>query len=71
MQHPPPLLPQPLITPHSIYLYPPNHLQHLFYHPTQSKQPFPSLKPFPQNPHQLTQTHTLLMFCSPTPTAQE
>lgn len=65
------LLAQAVISGHSIYLYGANELQGVFYEATESKEPFPSVKAFPENAEEVTESDRVLMFCSGTGTAEE
>lgn len=58
------LLAQAVISGHSIYLYGANELQGVFYEATESSEPFPSVKAFPESAEEVTESDRVLMFCS-------
>nr|WGD93364.1 DUF2529 domain-containing protein [Bacillus subtilis] len=64
-------LAQAVISGHSIYLYGANELQGVFFEATESKEPFPSVKAFPESAEEVTESDRVLMFCSGTGTAEE
>ncbi|MCC2930175.1 DUF2529 domain-containing protein [Bacillus sp. LBG-1-113] len=65
------LLAQAVISGHSIYIYGANELQGILHEATESKEPLPSVKAFPANADDVTESDRVLMFCTGTGTDEE
>ncbi|MCY8499146.1 DUF2529 domain-containing protein [Bacillus atrophaeus] len=65
------LLAQAVVSGHSIYLYGANELLGILHEASAGREPFPSIKVFPDSIEHITESDRVLMFCSSPGTEEE